>query len=105
MRLTPAICRAVNGYDVAVFPLHPDPFAVIFRRNGFETDVYIQLVALEQQFFQEVAGCRVGALEKDSEGKVVVDIGLADVEDEGIVACQNLSQCGSYARPVGSVDI
>ena len=89
-----------EGDDVAVLALPADPVVVVLFRNGSETDHHSQLRCLEQQLLHDVARFVRRSPEQDAQRQRLVDVGLADVEDEGVVACEYFGERRGHARLV-----
>ena len=91
--------------DVAVLALAAHPGVVVGLRNGREADHDAQLRSLEEQLLHDVARLVGGRAEQNSERQRAVDVGLADVEDECVVAGQYLRERRGHAGLVFARDV
>ena len=91
--------------DVAVFALTAHPVVVLLLGNRRETNHDTQLRALEEQLLHDVARLVGGGHEEDAQRERLVDVGLSDVENEGIVAGEDFGQGGGHARLVFAGDV
>ena len=89
-----------EGDDIAVLALPADPVVVVLFRNGSETDHHAQLRCLEQQLLHDVARLVRRGLEQDAQRQRLVDVGLAYVEDEGVVAREYFGERRGHSRLV-----
>ena len=78
--------------DVAVLALHTHPCRVALLADGREADVDAQLRRFEEQLLHDGTRFVGGRLDQDSQRKRLMDIGLADVENEGVVARQDVRE-------------
>lgn len=102
-------CReftAKDGDDPSVFALTRDPIFIFLDCDGIEANLNTKFVGLEKKVFENVAGNGRASLEEDAERKVMVDVGLADVKNRGIVFGENGSESRRYAGLVmtGNID-
>ena len=77
---------AEQSDNPAVFVLTAYPFLIFLNRYRCKADVDIQFGGLEEQFLHDVARHGRVSLDEDAERKGVMYVGLADVENTGIVA-------------------
>ena len=91
---------ADDGEDVARPALPGGPLFVLVVRNRLETDLHAQFRGLEQEFFHHLSGMRFVDADQDAEGQGGMDVGLADVQDLGVVAGENFHEGGGESDPV-----
>ena len=78
--------------DMSVFALLADPVGILFFRDWLETYVDAQLVTLEQQLLHDFARTVGGGFEEDAQRQALMDVGLSNVENIGIVTCQYIGE-------------
>ena len=83
--------------DVAVLALTGHPVVVALFGDRREADHHPQLRGLEEQLLHDVARLVGRGQDQDAERQRLVDVGLSDVEDEGVVARENLRERRGHA--------
>ena len=83
--------------NIAVLALTTDPGLVMFLGDGGEADHHAQFRGLEKQLLEDGARFVGGGHEQDAQSQRLVDIRLADIEDERVVPGQNIGQRRGHA--------
>ena len=94
-----------DGDDISVFPLHTHPLGVVFHRDRGEANLHIQFVSLEEQLLEDFARALAVGFEQDTEGEVVVDVCLTDIENLCIIFSKYFGERRGYTRSVLTGDV
>ena len=95
---------AQHGEDVAVLALTSHPGVVVFVGDGEEAHVDAQLRRLEQHVLHQRTAVLLVHADKQSEGERLVDVGLSDVHDVGVVLGEYAHDACSESGPVFAGD-
>jgi len=95
---------AEDREDVALPPLASGPVLIFVVRDRLEADLDTQFRGLEQEFLHHLAGMLLVHPDQESEGQGGVDVGLADVQDLGVIPGQDAGERGGESDPVFAGD-
>ncbi len=93
---------AEGGDNPTVLALASYPVFVVFNRHGREANLHVEFGGLEKQVLHKVARHVAVGFHEETERERVVDVGLAYVEDAGIVFCKYFSEGACHAGAVGA---
>ena len=91
---------AYDGEDIACPALPGRPFLILVVRDRLEADLHAQFRGLEQELLHDLAGVLLVHADEDAQRQGGMDVGLADVQDLGIVLGENLHESGGESDPV-----
>ena len=90
--------------DVALPPLASGPVLVLVVRDRLEADLDAQFRGLEKEFLHHLSGMLLVHPDQEAEGQGGVDVGLADVQDLGVIPGQDAGERGGESDPVFAGD-
>ncbi len=96
---------AEDCYYPSVLALHVHPLVVIGLLNRRKTHLHVHLITLEEKVFHYISRHRAVSLDKQPQRKIVMDIGLADIQYAGIVLGEDIRQSRRHTRTVIAGDI